>query len=47
LACALDPIDAAAADAQLLGGAFDPARLDVLAAPWRAGDEVAQKLEWR
>ena len=44
---AVDSLDLAAADAQLLGGARDPARLDVLAAPRGARDQVAQELEWR
>jgi hypothetical protein len=44
---AVDSLDLSAADAQLLGGARDPARLDVLAAPRGGRDEVAQKLEWR
>jgi hypothetical protein len=47
VACALNPLDVSAADAQLLGGARDPARLDVLAAPRGARDQVAQELEWR
>ena len=45
-ACAFNPVNAAAADAQLLRGALDPARLDVLATCRWAGDEFAQEREW-
>lgn len=44
---ALDPVNASAADAQLLRRALDPACLDVLATGRWAGYEFAQKREWR
>jgi hypothetical protein len=44
---ALNPVNAAAADAQLLRRALDPACLDVLATGRWAGYEFAQKREWR